>query len=136
MSYSFVGDVCLLYTIRGLRENVGGVMIRVRVISKEEPREVKTKDGSIHTVVDSRVGDRTGIIIMSLWDDNANVIEEGDIIDIKNGYVSRFKGRLRLSIGRYGEFEKVDDPDFPNNSEILSSHSIRRRKWKSRRKKG
>lgn len=125
----------MLYTIRGLKENVGGVMIRVRVISKDEPREVKTKDGSIHTVVDSQVGDRTGIIIMSLWDDVANQIDEGDLIDIKNGYVSRFKGRLRLSIGRYGEFEKVDDPDFPGGSEILSSHSLRRLRWKSRRKK-
>ena len=125
----------MLYTIRGLKENIGGVIIRVRVISKDEPREVKTKDGSIHTVVDSHVGDRTGIIIMSLWDDVANQIEEGDIIDIKNGYVSRFKGRLRLNIGKYGEFEKIDDLDFPKDSEILSSHSIRRSKWKNRRKK-
>lgn len=111
-------------------------MIRVRVISKDEPRKVKTKDGAIHTVVDSQVGDRTGVTIMSLWDDVANQIEEGDIIDIKNGYVSRFKGRLRLSIGRFGEFEKVDDPDFPKDSEILSSQSSRRLRWKSRRKKG
>jgi len=124
----------MLYTIRGLRENVGGVMIRVRVISKDKPREVKTRDGSIHTVVDSQVGDRTGILIMSLWDDVASQIEEGDLIDIKNGYVSRFKGRLRLSIGRYGEFEKVDDPDFPGNSEILSSHSLRRLRWNRRKK--
>ena len=124
----------MLYTIRGLRENVGGVMIRVRVISKDKSREVKTRDGSIHTVVDSQVGDRTGILIMSLWDDVASQIEEGDLIDIKNGYVSRFKGRLRLSIGRYGEFEKVDDPDFPGNSEILSSHSLRRLRWNRRKK--
>ena len=110
-------------------------MIRVRVISKDEPREVKTKDGSMHSVVDSYIGDRTGIIILSLWDDDANKIENGDIIDIKNGYVSRFKGRLRLNIGKYGEFEKIDDPDFPKDSEILSSHSLRRRKWKNKRKK-
>lgn len=125
----------MLYTIRGLRENIRGVIIRVRVISKNDPREVKTKDGSTHTVVDSLVGDRTGIIIMSLWDDDAKQIEEGDIIDIKNGYVSRFKGRIRLNIGKYGEFEKVDDPDFPKDIEISSSHNLRRHKWKNRRRK-
>ena len=108
----------MLYTVKGLEDGAGGVNIRVRIISKEEPRLVRTKDGVEHTVIDTYVGDRTGIIGLSLWDRRADEVQEGNIIDIKNGYVNRFKGRLRLNIGMYGDVEKVEEPGFPTVEEI------------------
>jgi replication factor A1 len=109
----------MLYTVRGLDENSRGVTIRVRVISRDEVRSVKTKnDNNDHRVVDVRVGDRTGIIMLTLWDDQVEMVDEGDLIDIEQGYVNRFRGRLRLNIGRLGKIEKVDDPSFPSNEEL------------------
>jgi len=120
----------MLYTVRGLDANARGVSIRLRVISKNEVRTVKTKDGNEHRVVDARVGDRTGSIILTLWDEKAEQISEGDLIDIENGYVNRFKGRLRLNVGKYGSLEKIeDDNEFPKRTELLAR---RGRRWKSK----
>lgn len=118
----------MLYTIRGLEDGAGGVEIRVRIISKETPRKVKTMNKEEHIVVDARVGDRTGSVMLSLWDEKADEVNIGDIIDIKNGYVSRFKGRLRLNIGRYGSMEKVEDSDFPSAEEIAEGQKRRRQR--------
>ena len=109
----------MLYTIRGLRKDVRGASLRVRVISKNEVRTVKTKDGEAHRVVDSTVGDRTGRILLSLWDENIEQVQEGDLIDIVNGYVTSFKGRYRLNIGRYGGLERVEDDEFPTREDLL-----------------
>lgn len=115
----------MLYTIRGLDEDSRGVTIRVRIISRDEVRIVKTNDGVEHRVADLRVGDRTGIIMLVLWDETIEQVKEGDLIDIENGYVNRFRGRLRLSVGKYGKMERVEDPDFPSTEEFKQ----RRRRW-------
>lgn len=116
----------MLYTVKGLDDNVRGVSIRVRVISMSEVRIVKTKDGGEHRVVDARVGDRTGIITLTLWDEKAEQISEGDLVDIRNGYVNRFKGRLRLNVGKYGSLERVEDQEFPTRKELIETG----RRWK------
>ena len=110
----------MLYTVRDLAEGVGGVSIRVRILLKEEPRKVKIKDGTEHVVVDTQIGDRTGELTLSLWDKMVDEVDNGDVVDIKNGYVTRFKGRLRLNIGKFGAMEKVDDPEFPTVEEITA----------------
>ena len=80
--------------------------LTVKVVSKGEAREtISRSDGSTHRVVDALVGDETGSIYLTLWDDNIDKVKEGDVIDVKNGYVSLFKGSMRLNIGRFGSFE-------------------------------
>ncbi len=114
----------MLYTIRGLRKDVRGASLRVRVLSKNEVRTVKTKDGEAHQVVDAQVGDSTGQILLSVWDEKIELIREGDLIDITNGYVTRFKGRYRLNLGRYGGLERVEDDEFPTREVLLQG-----RRW-------
>ena len=114
----------MIYTVRGLTEDARGITIRVRVLSKDQPRVVKTKDGKEHRVVDIEVGDRTGRIFLSLWDEMVDLVDEGDLVDIENGYVNRFKGRLRLNVGRFGKLEKVEDPSFPKAEELAT------RRWR------
>ena len=118
----------MLYTIRGLEDGAGGIEIRVRVLSKEEPRKVRTRKGEEHTVVDACVGDRTGLVLLSLWDEMAAEVDVGDVIDIKNGYSSRFRGGMRLNIGKYGSMEKVEDLGFPSSEEIAERQSLRRQR--------
>ena len=120
----------MLYTVRGLEDGAGGVNIRFRIILKEKQRLVKTKDSVEHTVIDTYVGDRTGTIGLSLWDRRSDEVQEGNIIDIKNGYINRFKGCLRLNIGIYGDVEKVEEPGFPTVEEINERSDQKR--WKSR----
>jgi len=115
----------VIYTVQDLEDKLGGVSIRLRILSKTESRSVKTRDGQEHAVVDASAGDRTGIIWLSLWDERIREVEEGDIIDVENGYVSRFTGRLRLNIGKFGTLEKVDDSSFPSVEELSRTRGRR-----------
>jgi len=117
----------MLYTVKGLRDGARGVTIRVRVLQKDKTRIVKTKDEIEHKVADVQVGDITGIVAMTLWDDAIDKVSEGDIIDITNGYVNRFKGRLRLNIGKYGVLSKIEDDVFPSVEQIISASRLKKR---------
>lgn len=109
----------MLYTVRGLEDGARGVTIRLRVLRKEDARVVKTRDGEEHRVVDVMVGDGTGITTLVLWDERADQVSEDDVIDVRDGYVNRFKGRLRLNVGKYGELERVEDAKFLKAELIL-----------------
>jgi len=86
------------------------VNIKVKVVKKGEPREtISRNDGSKHRVSDILVGDETGSVYLSLWDDNIDKMSEGDVVEIRNGYVSLFRGSMRLNIGREGTFEKSQE---------------------------
>lgn len=109
----------MLYVIRGLRDGAKGVIVRVRVLKKEDVRVVKTKDNAEHRVVDALVGDITGTVTMTLWDGNVDRVSEGEVVDVRNGHVNKFKGRLRLNIGEYGEISEVDEEAFPSVGQII-----------------
>jgi replication factor A1 len=86
------------------------VNITVRVESRNPVREVVSRsDGSTHQVTEVLVGDETGCVYLTLWDDNIEKINDGDTITINNGYVSLFRGSMRLNIGRYGSFEAAEE---------------------------
>lgn len=55
-------------------------------------------------------------------DEKVEQVNENDLVDIENGYVTRFKGRLRLNIGRFGSVEKVDDSSFPSSEDLNRRH--------------
>ena len=83
----------------------------VKVVQKGEAREtVSRQDGTTHRVLDALVGDDSGAIYMTLWDDNIDKVNEGDTVNVKNGYVRPFKGSMRLNIGRYGTLEPAEAP--------------------------
>jgi replication factor A1 len=82
------------------------VNVLAKVISKSEVRDIATgRDGQAHKVSDALVGDETGCIYLTLWDDNIEKVKDGDTILVKNGYINLFKGNMRLNIGRYGTLE-------------------------------
>jgi len=81
----------------------------VKIVQKGEAREtVSRQDGTTHRVLDALVGDETGAIYMTLWDENIEKVNEGDSVMVKNGYVRPFKGSMRLNIGRYGSLEPAE----------------------------
>ena len=87
------------------------VNVTVKVVTKGEAREtVSRRDGSTHKVVDALVGDETGAVYLTLWDDNIEKVNDGDTINVKNGYVTLFRGSMRLNIGRYGSLETGAPP--------------------------
>jgi len=87
------------------------VNVVAKVVSKGEVRSITSgRDYTQHRVADVLVGDETGCVYMNLWDANIDKAKEGDVLKIKNGYVTLFRGSMRLNIGRYGSFEVVAEP--------------------------
>jgi len=82
------------------------VNVLAKVVSKSEVRSIAAgRDGAAHKVSDALVGDETGCIYLTLWDDNIEKVSDGDTILVKNGYINLFRGNMRLNIGRYGTLE-------------------------------
>ena len=102
----------------------------VKVVSKTEVREVSGRRGD-HRVADALVGDETGCVYLTLWDDNIGQMDEGDTVSITNGYVNLFRGNMRLNIGRYGSFEvlgetSIDEVNTENNLSLKEYEQERR----------
>jgi len=96
-------------TVGELEPRMKAVNITIKVMSKTDTREVPSRiDGSIHKVADALVGDSTGVILMTMWDDTIDKVNKDDTIYIKNGYVSLFKGSMRLNSGKYGTIEPTE----------------------------
>ena len=86
------------------------VNLIAKVVGKGEGREVSSRsDGRTHRLAELLIGDETASVLLTLWDENVDRFDVGDVIQIRNGYVNLFRGSLRLNIGRYGEVEMVED---------------------------
>jgi replication factor A1 len=82
------------------------VNVLAKIVSKSEIRNIAAgRDGSPHKVSDALVGDETGSVYLTLWDDNIEKVKESDTVLVKNGYVNLFRGNIRLNIGKYGTLE-------------------------------
>ncbi|HXZ90040.1 MAG TPA: single-stranded DNA-binding protein [Candidatus Dormibacteraeota bacterium] len=105
----------------------------VKVVQKGEAREtVSRQDGTTHRVLDALVGDDSGTIYMTLWDENIDKVNEGDTLNVKNGYVRPFKGSMRLNVGRYGSLEPAETPlGDVNTQNNLSDKVVEERPYRS-----
>ena len=106
--------------------------VTVKVINIGESRSVIGKDGSLHKVTDVLVGDESGTIIMSLWDEKVNKVSEGKVINIKNGFVSLHRGSMRLTLGREGEIRESNVEIGEVNNKVNLSDKVfeERRRFK------
>lgn len=83
------------------------VSAKVRVVSTAEVQRITTGRGIEHDVQELKVEDESGSITLVLWDDKIVTLKAGDLLQIKNGYVTSFKGDWKINIGKYGEMTKV-----------------------------
>jgi replication factor A1 len=86
------------------------VNITIKVISLNPIRDVTSRrDGSSHRVTEALVGDETGAVLLTLWDDTIDDVSEDTVYDVQNGYVNLFRGSMRLNTGRYGSLSPSED---------------------------
>lgn len=98
-----------LAKITDLKSDSREINIVAKVVSKSEVRNVTGRDYSVHRVADALVGDETGCLYLTLWDDNIDKIPDEATIRVTNGYINLFRGNMRLNIGRYGSFELLEE---------------------------
>jgi len=113
--------------VDSLKSRLRNVDVTVKVVNIGESRSVTSRrDGSVHRVGEALVGDETGCVLLTLWDDQISAFNNGDVIEVKNGYTSLFRGFLRLNIGRGGVAEKVDKEIEEVNTENNLSKKMHR----------
>ncbi len=96
--------------VKELTPNSREANVIVKVVSISQPRDVTSRrDLSRHRVADALIGDETGCLYLTLWDEKIDEIAEGKTIRIENGYINLFRGSMRLNIGRYGSFESLEE---------------------------
>jgi len=114
--------------VKDLTPRSDKVNVLVKVTGVGEPKEIPNRfGGEARKVAEARVGDETGTIILSLWQDQIGSVNEGDVLSIENGYVSLVRGHMHLNVGKYGKMTK-SDKDIPNvNTEVDASAAEQQR---------
>lgn len=77
--------------------------IKVDVVKVEAAREITTKFGKQVRVCNAIVKDETGEIKLTLWNEQIEAIQGHPKLEIRNGWVSEFKGELQITAGKKGE---------------------------------
>lgn len=93
--------------INELKLGTSEVNLIAKVVSISEPRNVRTKLGYQTRVAMATIEDDSGHIPLTLWGKQIDEINEGDMIEIKNGFLTEFKGELQINVPRKGEIKIV-----------------------------
>jgi replication factor A1 len=83
--------------------------LTAKVMTISESREIPNRFGPANTVAEATIGDPTGTVVMSLWNDQINQVNEGDNIRVENGYVSLLRGHIRFNVGKYGRIVPAEE---------------------------
>ena len=93
-----------------IKELKGGMSVPeiiVEVVSKGEKRDFATAKAS-GSLCNCAVKDSSGEIKLTLWNEQIDLVEEGQKIKLENGWVSQYKGELQLGTGRNGTLTVVE----------------------------
>jgi len=81
------------------------VNMPVKVISLDEPRSMD--NGTM--ICEGLVGDETGTVIMSFWNDEIETAQKDIILELKDARANLVRGHMRLSLGKKGSMNESKD---------------------------
>lgn len=96
-------------TIADLIAGLNAVEISGVILDVGSVRTFSKRDGSVGKVSNITIGDETGRVRVTLWDDlaeQAGDFVSGDVVDITNGYTRERYGRLEVHVGSRGSLLK------------------------------
>lgn len=102
--------------IKDLQAKQGQVDLIAEVIEKGDIREFE-KFGRKGRVCSARVKDGSGEMILSLWNEQIDMVKVGNKIHIINGYVSEWQGEKQLTTGRFGQLEVIEEGETTDETE-------------------
>ena len=94
--------------IKDLTPTSKQVNLLAKVVALGEQKEITPRYGSPRRLVEATIGDETGTVILTLWEDQINQVAKDDVIQIDNGFVSLVRGHVRLNVGKYGTLAKSE----------------------------
>lgn len=96
--------------LKDLRPGMEGVDLRLKLLRLDDPRQVTTNYGVTHTLVDGEVEDETGKMDLTVWNEKVEQLsglQLGDILEVRNCFITSFKGVLSVNVGRDSEIEQT-----------------------------
>ena len=91
-----------------LRDGTKKVEVAGSITELTNPSEIKSKTSEqILHKQSATLEDPTGHIALTLWNEDVGKYRVGDVVIIKNGYVTAYQGKLQLQAGIYGEIVLV-----------------------------
>jgi replication factor A1 len=100
------------YRVEDLSLGLSDVNLKGKVLDTSEIRTFDRDDGSEGRVANLTVGDETGRVRVTLWDEQADRAEELDTdvtVEVVDGYVRERDGSLELHVGSRGAVEALDE---------------------------
>ena len=116
------------HRVEDLSLGLSNVNLLGRVLDADSVRTFDRDDGSEGKVSNLTLGDPTGRIRVTLWDEMAETAEEietGTTVEVADGYVRERDGDLELHVGNRGTVEEVDeDVEYVPDSTPIESLEI------------
>ncbi|MGM0509828.1 MAG: Single-stranded DNA binding protein [Thermoplasmatota archaeon] len=115
----YEGDPQKLYVgtekkIEDIQGDEMGLDLKGRLVSiNEKEIEVDGKPKNIHYGI---LGDDTGTIPFTIWEDFDFELEKGDAISIGNAYANTWNEKPQINIGSRASMKKLDDDEIPEYS--------------------
>jgi len=102
-----------VYTVEDLSLGRSDVTLQGRVLAADPVRTFSRDDSSEVRVANLVLGDETGRVRVTLWDEQADLVEQfapGESVEVVDGYVRDRDGALELHVGNRGTVEHIDEP--------------------------
>ena len=99
-------------TVESLSLGGSDVNLRGVVLDTGSVRTFSRDDGSEGRVSNLTLGDETGRVRVTMWDeraDRAEELEPGTTVEVVDGYVREREGNLELHVGSRGAIEEIDE---------------------------
>ncbi|MFB6360152.1 MAG: single-stranded DNA binding protein, partial [Halobacteriales archaeon] len=99
------------YSVEELSLGSSDVTLAGRVLATEPVRTFDRDDGSEGRVSNIVLGDPTGRVRVTLWDEQADLAEAfdpGETVEVVDGYVRERDGDLELHVGSRGTIERIE----------------------------
>lgn len=99
--------------ITDIKDGMGDINICGRIVDISDVRTFNKKDGTEGRVCNIGIGDETGKIRVTLWDEKCEFTKEisfDDSIEIINGYAreNNFNNQVEIQVGNNGMIKKTD----------------------------
>jgi len=98
-----------------LTPRTGRINMPVKILNLEEPRAMD--NGTM--ICEGLVGDETGTVIMSFWNDECETIQEGITIQLSDARANLVRGHMRISLGKKGSM-KISDTELNTVKESVN----------------
>ncbi|MCL2863049.1 MAG: OB-fold nucleic acid binding domain-containing protein [Methanimicrococcus sp.] len=99
--------------IGDIKDGMSDIMIFGKVLDLGQVKTFTRKDGGEGCVSNMTLGDSTGTIRVSMWDDKAKLVEElniGESVKIQNAMskLNNFSQKVEISLGKYSVIDLLD----------------------------